>query len=608
MNQSQKFLPKILIVDDVPDNLRLLSTTLSQQGYKIRCAKNGAMALMGARNDLPNLILLDINMPDLDGYQVCQQLKADPATSSIPVIFLSAQDDIQDKVKAFSIGGADFIGKPFQVEEVLVRVKNQLAIQEANDRVRVLNERLEQRVKERTYEVESANRVLKEEILQRHQLEQKLRHDALHDSLTGLPNRSLLMREIEKCLDNAIDNPAQKFAILFIDLDRFKIINDSLGHLAGDELLIACAQRLEKCVSKKAILARLGGDEFTILLQDIDRVEAAVAIAKQVLQEFAVPFNLGNRNIMITVSIGIVMGDAEYRQEIDLLRDADTALYRAKELGKARYEIFTQQMYFDAMRRLELENELRTAISEGQLILYYQPILSLDTSEINGFEALVRWQHPQKGIISPVEFIPLAEETGLIVPLGEWVMYQACKQLKVWQDNIPAAKSLTMSINVAGEQLHHPNFIELIDRILEKTQVNSQCLKLEMTESMLIQDTEQLIEVLQQIKARKIQLSIDDFGTGYSSLSYLPQFPIDILKIDRSFVDAMNIEQQNLEIIKTIITLAQVLGMQIVAEGIETDIQSSTLESLDVEFGQGYLFSRPLTVDRAEAMLKNLND
>ncbi len=332
-------------------------------------------------------------------------------------------------------------------------------------------------------------------------------------------------------------------------------------------------------------------------------VEDAVIVAQKILREFATPFNLGSRNLMITVSIGIVVGNGEYRQEIDLLRDADTALYKAKELGKARYEIFTQQMYLDAMHRLELENELREAIANRELVLYYQPIVSLENQKINGFEALVRWQHPTRGIISPGEFIPLAEETGLIVPLGEWVMYEACNQLKIWQDNLPQAKSLTMSINVAGEQLHDRNFIDLIDRIIAQTQVNSSCLKLEMTESMLIEDTEQLIEVLQQIKNRQIQLSIDDFGTGYSSLSYLPQFPVDILKIDQSFVNAMNVEQQNLEIIKTIITLAQVLNMKIIAEGIETDVQLNTLKLLNVEFGQGFLFSKPLTAEEAEAVI-----
>ena len=603
MNQAQENAYKILIVDDVPDNLRLLSTTLSQQGYKVRCAKNGLMALMGAQNELPHLILLDINMPDMNGYQVCQQLKNDRATRDIPVIFLSAQDDIQDKVKAFTSGGVDFISKPFQVEEVLARVRNQIDLQEANNKVKILNEKLEERVKERTSEVESANRVLKEEILQRHQLEQKLRHDALHDSLTGLPNRSLFMQEIRKCLDNAIARPARKFAVLFIDLDRFKIINDSLGHLAGDELLIACSQRLKKCIDEQTVLARLGGDEFTILLETVSCPKDAVIVAEKILQEFATPFNLGNRNLMITVSVGIVIGNSKYRQEIDLLRDADTALYRAKELGKARYEIFTQQMYLNAMHRLELENELREAIVNRELVLYYQPIISLENFELNGFEALVRWQHPTKGIISPGNFIPLAEETGLIIPLGEWVMYQACKQLKTWQDSLPRASRLTMSINVAGEQLHAPNFIALIDRIIARTQVDCRYLKLEMTESMLIEDTEQLIEVLQQIKNRQIKLSIDDFGTGYSSLSYLPQFPIDILKIDRSFVDAMNAEQQNLEIIKTIITLAQVLNMQIIAEGIETELQCDLLKLLKVDFGQGYLFSKPLTKEEAEAKI-----
>ena len=606
MNQQLEVsLCNILIVDDLPDNLRLLSTILAKQGYKIRCAKNGKMALIEAHSNLPHLILLDINLPDLSGYEVYEQLKANPTTSSIPVIFLSKQDDLQDRAKVFTTGGADFISKPFQIEEVLVRVQNQLALQAANTKIKTLDEQLEARVKERTVELASANRVLKEEILQHHQLEQKLRHDALHDSLTKLANRTLFMQAIERCLNNAIDNLEQQFAILFIDLDRFKIINDSLGHLTGDKLLITCAQRLENCIAKDAILARLGGDEFTILLEQVDDINDAVTVAKKILAEFAAPFTLGTRSLTITVSIGIVMGNAEYNQEIDLLRDADTALYRAKELGKARYEIFDRQMYLDAMQRLELENELRQAISLEELILYYQPIVSLDTQQLLGFEALVRWIHPQRGIISPDEFIPLAEETGLIVSLGEWVMYEACRQLKAWQDNLLLAKSLFMSINVAGEQLHNLNFLDTVDRIIARTQVNSKCLKFEITESMLIEDTTQVITVLEKIKNRNIQLSIDDFGTGYSSLSYLPQFPVDILKIDRAFVNAMNIEQQNLEVVKAIVTLAKVLKMQIVAEGIETESQLNTLKSLGVEYGQGFLISKPLTLESATKIIKN---
>ena len=603
--QLKKSNYKILIVDDVPNNLRLLSTALTSQGYQIRCAKSGKMALMSVRNDLPHLILLDISMPELSGYQVCQQLKSDPLTRSIPIIFLSAQDNSRDRAKAFTIGGMDFIGKPFQIEEVLARVQNQLTLQAANAQIKTLNEELEQRVKQRTAELASANSVLKQEILQHHQLEQRLRHDALHDSLTKLPNRNLFMQAISKCLDNASDNLEQQFAILFIDLDRFKIINDSLGNLAGDKLLIACAQRLENCLDESTILARLGGDEFTILIEKVNDVQDAVTIAEKILSEFALPFRLGSRSLTITVSIGIVLGNSEYSQEIDLLRDADTALYRAKELGKARYEIFDRQMYLDAMRRLELENELRQAIFQPELVLYYQPIFSLDTRRLLGFEALVRWIHPDGGIIPPGEFIPLAEETSLIVPLGEWVMSEACKQLKVWQDNLPQAKSLLLSINVAGEQLRDRDFLHLVDRIIAQTQVNPNCLKFEITESMLIEDTKQAIAVLEKIKDRNIKLSIDDFGTGYSSLSYLPQFPVDVLKIDQSFVNAMNVERQNLEVVKAIVTLAQVLNMQIIAEGIETEEQLNTLKSLGVEYGQGFLMSQPLTLELATELIAN---
>ena len=469
------------------------------------------------------------------------------------------------------------------------RFANKILIWALN-RVGSLNEELKQ--------LRIANDSLQQEILQRHQLEQKLRHDALHDSLTKLPNRNLFIECVEEYLAGTKDNSNRQFALLFIDLDRFKVINDSLGHLMGDRLLVACAEKLSLCISKPTILARLGGDEFTILL-DITSVNDAVVVAEKILQEFATPFNIDNRYIAIAVSIGIVIGDSEYTQE-QLLHDADTALHHAKESGKDRYEIFDPQMHLKARERLKWENELRQAISQSKLVLYYQPIFCLDSQQLAGFEAIVRWQHPQKGLVSPGEFIPLAEETGLIVPLGKWVMKQACHQLKVWQDNLPMAKSLTMSINVAGEQLQDPNFIDLVDRIIAETRVNCQCLKFEIVESMLIADVQQAIAVMNKIKQRHIQISIDDFGTGYSSLSYLPQFPADILKIDRSFVEKMNIETQNLEVVRAIVTLARVLKMQVIAEGIQDREQLNILKSLKVDFGQGFLLSKPLTAELAE--------
>ncbi|ELS03159.1 diguanylate cyclase (GGDEF) domain-containing protein [Xenococcus sp. PCC 7305] len=603
---------KILIVDDVPDNLRLLSTTLTEKGYQIRCAKSGKIALIGAENDLPNLILLDINMPEMNGYEVCQKLKANPKTADIPIIFLSAQDNIQDKVTAFEIGGADFISKPFRIQEVLARVKNQLNLQAAKAEIRLLNQELETRVANRTLELETANKKLaiinqqlQEKILEKDNFEKKLLYDALHDGLTGLPNRSLFMKRIQIALEKSKSDLNYKFAILFIDLDRFKIVNDSLGHLIGDHLLIACAKCLEKCLSDQDIVARIGGDEFTILLENIDTINNAIAVADEILTKFKRPFKLGAHVISTTASIGIVLGTTKYQQSSELLRDADTAMYRAKGLGKARHEIFNEQMHVHAIQRLELENNFREALKLNQFVLFYQPIIHLTTGQLVGFEALVRWQHPTKGLIYPDDFIPLAEETGLIIPLTKWVFNAACHQLNIWQNKFPHFPILNISINIAADQLKHPNFLKIIDKILEQNQVRGSSIKLEITESMLMQDSTDIIDLLSEIKAREIDLCIDDFGKGFSSLSYLPRFPIDILKIDRSFVSCMDCDENNFEVVRTIISLAHSLGIKVVSEGIEKMTQLEQLHTLGSEFGQGFFFSRPLNSESAELMISS---
>ncbi len=596
----------ILIVDDMADNLKVLANTLSEQGYQVRCAKNGSTALRGASTILPDLILLDIKMPDLDGYEVCQRLKADILTCNIPVIFLSALDDVLDKVRAFEVGGVDFISKPIQVKEVLVRVKNQIALQLANAKISQLNQELEIRVQQRTIELKTVNQSLIREINERQRIQEKLVYDSLHDGLTGLGNRSLLMERVEWTIKHAQRHPDYMYALLFIDLDRFKVINDSLGHSTGDQLLIAVANLLQKCLRENDLVARLGGDEFVILLDGISSIEDATMIGDRIQRKLRSPFELKGQNIFTSASIGIVFSSPNYSNAAELLRDADIAMYRAKAKGKSRYEIFDMAMYQETLKLLELENCLRQAVKRNEFVLHYQPIISLSHSKLVGFEALIRWQHPTKGSISPIDFIPIAEDTGLILEIGEWLLKEACRQLKQWQQQfaqIPQIASLKMNVNIASQQLQQPEFIQKLDRILQETGLNGNCLRLEITESVLIDPEGGIQDTLKQIRERNIKLSIDDFGTGYSSLSYLRQFPIDNLKIDRSFIEQMNYDSENLEIVRVIITLAKTLGMDAISEGVETPQQLQQLKAFGCEFGQGFLFSRPLPSIGVESML-----
>jgi diguanylate cyclase (GGDEF)-like protein len=596
----------ILVVDDIADNLQILESTLSKQGYQVRCAKNGSMALRGAETILPDLILLDIKMPDLDGYQVCQKLKANKYTRDIPIIFLSALDDVLDKVKAFEVGGVDYISKPIQVKEVLARVKNQISLQLAYAKISELNQDLERRVHQRTIELNTAVLKLRQEINERQRVQQQLVYDALHDSLTGLPNRSLLIERIESTIAHAKQNPGYRYGLLFIDLDRFKVINDSLGHFTGDRLLIAVSKLLQECVRENDLVARLGGDEFVILLDGVKQLQDATIICDRIRQQLRSPFKLRGQSIFTSASIGIVYSSTEYDNASDLMRDADIAMYRAKDNGKGCYAIFDQLMYAETLKLVEIENNLRLAVKRRQFVMHYQPIISLDDDSLVGFEALIRWKHPQKGFISPLEFIPIAEDTGLILEIGEWLLKESCQQLQMWQQQFaltPKINSLKMSINLASRQLQEPDFIPKLDRILLETGLAGNFLRLEITEGVLIEPEGNIQETLRQIKQRNITLSIDDFGTGYSSLNYLRRFPIDNLKIDRSFIEQMDSNSENYEIVRLIITLAKTLGMDTICEGIETAKQLKQLKDLGCEFAQGYLFSKPLTPEAVESML-----
>jgi diguanylate cyclase (GGDEF)-like protein len=610
MNNSQfsSAYKNILIVDDNPDNLRVLSASLTERGYQARCVKNGTMALITAQKSPPHLILLDINMPDMNGYEVCQKLKGDDRTRDIPVIFLSALDDVLDKVKAFQLGGVDYITKPFQIEEIIVRLQHQIALKAAQAEIEQLNTQLEQKVRERTEELERVIVKLNQEVAQHQQTQQALREQALQDALTGLPNRTLLMEHLQKALYRYQRNKDYLFAVLFIDLDRFKIINDSMGHAVGDRLLVAVSYILKGCTRETDTVARLSGDEFAILIEDIQDCQMAITIAERLLEQLTSPVYVDDRKIFTGASIGIVFGTTNYQNGIELLRDADIAMYRSKALGKGRYAIFDGEMYAQTLQLSQVETDLRSAIERQEFLLHYQPIISLITSKIIGFEALIRWQHPENGLVYPGNFIEIAEDTGLIVPIGEWALREACQQLRTWQQKIPAAASVHVSVNLSSRQIKQSNFIERLTNTLSETGLSGSSLRLELTETMLMDWGEQTIELLSKIKAQNVKLSIDDFGTGYSSLSYLHHFPIDALKIDRSFVNLIEADGGNCEIVNTIITLAHSLGIKAIAEGVETAEQLAQLKKLGCDKAQGYFFSRPVSWDRAEALLNQLCD
>lgn len=445
---------------------------------------------------------------------------------------------------------------------------------------------------------------LQTDISGRKYTEEKLLHDALHDALTGLPNRVLFMERLSHALSLGKRRRNYSFAVLFLDLDRFKLINDSLGHAVGDQLLIAIARRLEKHLRVGDTVARLGGDEFTILLEDIKDVSITTNIADRLQEELTMPFYLDGHEVFTSASIGIASSTIGYECAEDLLRDADIAMYRAKALGKARYEVFDTTMHARAVVLLQLETDLRRGIERGEFQLYYQPIVSLQNGKITGFEALIRWQHPQRGLVSPAEFIPLAEETGLIVPIGWWVFTEACRQLRLWHLQFPEHSSLVMSINLSAKQFAQPNLIAQIKQILLETELEPSSLKLEITESVIMENTESATAMLLQLQALGIQFSIDDFGTGYSSLAYLYRLPTHTLKIDRSFINKIDTDIEQLEIVRTIVALASNLGMSVVAEGVETVKHLAQLQDLNCQFGQGYFFSKPVDSQTATTLLQ----
>jgi predicted signal transduction protein with EAL and GGDEF domain len=566
---------RVLVADDDALTRRLLQATLEQAGYKVVAVENGHVALEYLSSKVgPRLALLDWLMPGLNGLEVCREIRRHSEYPYIYMILLTARTSKVDVVRGLEAGADDYLTKPFDLEELKARLR-------------------------------CGERILK--------LEDKVTYDALHDPLTRLPNRAFFLERLTLCVGWGILHPEYKFAVLSVDMDRFKVVNDSLGISAGDWLLVQIAERLLGSIRQddallrssnvgepgdqldgSGVLARLGGDKFTILLDNIRNASEGIRVAERIQQSIQAPFDIDGQKVFTTASVGIAFSGTGYSAAEDMLGDANTAMARAKTLGKARYEMCDPSMHATAAGRFRLETDLRRATEKQEFLVHYQPIVSLIDFRITGFEALVRWQRPEFGLVMPGGFISAAEDTGLILWIGQWILQEACRQICAWNLQFPCTPPFTMAVNISAKQFAQANLVSQVGQILSETGLAPEALRLELTESVTMRDEERTTRILSELRKLGVCLCIDDFGTGYSSLSYLRRFALDILKIDRSFVTDMLNNSESQEIVKTILSLGRNLRMKVVAEGVETREQMTLLKSLGCEFAQGYLFSRPL--------------
>lgn len=625
----------ILIVDDKESNVLLLERMLSNAGY-LSIASTTTSHLVGEmhRNHQYDLILLDLQMPGMDGFEVMEKLKAIDPDGYLPVLVITAQPQL--KLRALQAGAKDFISKPFELSEVLTRIQNMIEVRLLHrdaKRHSLVLEQTVQKLREtelglRTSEVAltQEKRTLDSYVLQLQQANENLvvaslnaysmaeeidtakarmAHLAQHDALTDLPNRILLNDRLVQALALA-QRQRKRMAVMFLDLDRFKNINDSLGHAVGDQLLQSVARRLTATVRNSDTVCRQGGDEFVILLADVDQAEDAASSAQKILAALAASHRIDHFELHVTVSIGISIYPDDGQDAETLIKNADTAMYQAKESGRNHYQLFAQNMNAQAVERHSIENGLRNALERQEFVLHFQPKINLVSGAISGIEALIRWQHPQRGLILPEQFVGIAEECGLIVPIGEWVLREACTQAQRWQS--AGLAPVTVAVNISTVQFRQKTFIETLVDILQETGLAADCLELELTESVLMQDAEATISVLRVLKSMGVRLAIDDFGTGYSSLSYLKRFPIDTLKIDQSFMQDIthaSASSDDAAIVSAVVGMGKSLNQCVVAEGIETREQMAFLQARGCGEGQGFYFSEPVTADEVMALLRS---
>ena len=592
----------ILIVDDRPESLLVLETVLEPLGLRLVRASSGQAALDAAREESFAVILMDIRMPGMDGFETMKRLRRQEGRRHAPIIFISAADEQKEIYESFSSGAVDYIRKPIDAEALRCKVSVFVHLRQHELALQAAHAEVEQRVTERTAELAEANTALAREITERKAAEHQLVERAFHDSLTGLANRSLFMVHLARAHGRARRRPAEGFAVLMIDVDRFKVINDSLGHLAGDAFLTVLAGRLAECVREVDTVARLGGDEFAILLDGLNELKDATRWTERLLGALNTPFNIEGKEVFASLSIGITMMNEHYAHPEDLLRDADAAMYRAKTGGRGRYQVFDVAMHEGVVAQLHLEADLRRALERGEFHLHYQPIVSVTRGRIEAVEALVRWQHPERGLLAPEQFIPLAEETGLIRQLGGWVLRESCRQLGAWQR--ADLRNLVMNVNVSARQFADPSLPHEIESAANDAGIRFSDIVVELTESVVMTGAGEPEAILARLAKLGVSICLDDFGTGYSCLSYLHRFPVSALKIDKSFVSRIGARDDRAEIVHTIVAMAQSLGMSVTAEGVETSQQLERVRTLGCAHAQGYYLARPLEPAAAELLLR----
>ncbi len=563
---------RILIVDDDPMIHKLIEVRIRDLNVSIINASDGASGIALAHSQHPHLILLDVGLPDMTGFSVCSRLRDDPLTREIPIIFLTGTDEAEEKVRAFEMGAVDYVTKPFNPAELRARVRAALRTQSLLEALEV---------------------------------------QAMSDHLTGLPNREAFRRSVARCIEYARQHPGFKFALMFLDLDRFKNINDSLGHAAGDDLLVGVANRLYQCVfsARSAtrgrfadVVARLGGDEFAILLHDAEH-ETISSIAEQIQHAMSQPHELEGHHVPCSASIGVRMADGSAMSVDELLRDSDTAMYHAKHAGKGRCSIFEGHMHERVVSRLKLEEGIRGALLNRELCVHYQPVLDLRTRKTVSLEALVRWNHPELGHVEPNDFLPVAEESGDILAIGRWVIRQACQDARTWSRRF--RRDIQVSVNISRLELTTDTFVVDLAQMLHESGVSPSQLMLEVKDYILVHESRVVVPALNRLHDLGVRLAMDDFGTGFSSLVSLHRFPIDVMKIDREFVKRLSDNRPYAAILNAIVTLAHNLDLTVIAKGVETIEQLALLQALDCDQAQGFRFTEPISAEEVEAYLVN---